>query len=489
MKSHIKFLIRVTAFSLILFMCINTVNHILVPKFFVDDDWPYSATDVGFYEIEKNTVDVLFLGSSHAATFYIPQELYNNYGITSYNLSSGQQDMLTTYYWIKEALRSQHPRAIIIETCMLFPYDTTQPLNVPEANTRKAFDYMKWSEVKVNAINDICRIDENQSLLSYYLPNIRYHQRWKSLNNDDFSSERILREKHFEMKGYIALADRYTVKGEPFEVDATVEAAEPAPVMKEYMDKIVELCKEEGIALILTTNPTTTPSVQKYNMLSAYAASNNIWYIDFNEKNTYQAAVYNYETDNADYVHGNIDGAIKITNYMGLLLREQWDIEDGESEEWEQTRGWYEWVKRDSHLRYVTDINEYLSDIKDERYTVFVATKGEINDTLNENVAMKIYDLGVKSDLLGEFQNSYVAVIGDKIVENMSSDSASNAGLLNRGRISYEVCSTGDTCTIKINGVEYAKQCEGLNLVIYNNITERVIDSVIIGNDEESVIR
>lgn len=489
MKSHIKFLIRVTAFSLILFMCINTVNHILVPKFFVEDDWPYSATDVGFYEIEKNTVDVLFLGSSHAATFYIPQELYNNYGITSYNLSSGQQDMLTTYYWIKEALRFQHPRAIIIETCMLFPYDTTQPLNVPEANTRKAFDYMKWSEVKVNAINDICRIDENQSLLSYYLPNIRYHQRWKSLNNDDFSLERILSEKHFEMKGYIALADRYTVTGEPFGSDTTVDAAEPVPVMKEYMDKIVELCKEEGISLILTTNPTTTPSVQKYNMLSTYAASNDIWYIDFNEKNTYQDVAYNYETDNADYVHGNIDGAIKITNYIGRLLCEQCDIADRESEEWEQTREWYEGVKKDSYLRYVTNMDEYLSDIKDGRYTVFIATQGELNNTLNENMVMKIYDLGVKSDLLGEVQNSYVAVIGKKTIENMSSDSAGNAGLLNRGRISYEVCSTGDNCTIKINGVEYAKQSEGLNLVIYNNITERVIDSVNIGNDEDEISR
>ena len=56
------------------------------------------------------------------------------------------------------------------------------------------------------------------------------------------------------------------------------------PIMKEYMDTIVSLCKEEGIDLILNTNPTTTYSVPKYNTLSIYASENDIPFLDFKRR-------------------------------------------------------------------------------------------------------------------------------------------------------------------------------------------------------------
>lgn len=487
MKGRKKFILQGIVFLFILAICVWIVNQILVPKFFVDNPWPYSATAVGFYEMEEDTVEVLFMGSSHTATFFIPQELYNNYGITSYNLASGQQDFLSTYYWIKEALRYQQPKVIVIETCMLFPYDTTQALNVPEANTRKAFDYMRWSPVKMQAIRDICRIDENQSLLSYYLPNIRYHLRWKELNENDFTLHEILSDGHYELKGYIPLSDMYTVSGEPFDANSTDEVGEMVPVMKEYMDKIVALCKEKGIYLILTTNPTTTHSVQKYNTLSAYAQENDILFLDFNERSLYEALGYNYETDNADYVHGNIDGAIKITNYMGQVLQERYDVGYWEYEQWEETRGWYEDTKKDCALRYITDFGEYLGELGDERYTVFITVKGGVDGNLSDEVMDKINLLGLERDFWENSYDSYCAVISGGRVEEKIGETLYHSGLIRELRTSYEITgagiNSGNYCSVKIDGIEYAKQLQGINIVVYNNMTQKVIDSVCFGTD------
>ena len=51
MKGRKKFILQGIVFLFILAICVWIVNQILVPKFFVDNPWPYSATAVGFYEM------------------------------------------------------------------------------------------------------------------------------------------------------------------------------------------------------------------------------------------------------------------------------------------------------------------------------------------------------------------------------------------------------------------------------------------------------
>lgn len=186
MRKHIKFMCKCMIFLIILFICVENVYRVIVPKFFFSDIWPTTLTYSKFYEEEEDTIDVIFLGSSHAASSFIPQELYNNYGITSYNLGCEQQNLVTSYFWLKEALRYQKPKAVVLDCYFLFLYSGYEPLNSAESCTRKALDYMKWSPVKREAVKTICELDQYQSLVSYYLPNIRYHARWMNLSENDF---------------------------------------------------------------------------------------------------------------------------------------------------------------------------------------------------------------------------------------------------------------------------------------------------------------
>ena len=64
-------------------------------------------------------------------------------------------------------------------------------------------------------------------------------------------------------------------------------------------------------------------------------------YFDFNEKSLYEKINYNFKTDNDDDGHGNIWGGIKITNYIGEVLKEQFGIKPETRWQWEETNRYY----------------------------------------------------------------------------------------------------------------------------------------------------
>lgn len=119
-------------------------QDILVPKFYTDR-WKVTATYQNFYREPENSIQVLFLGSSFGSISFIPQELYDEYGYTSYNLCCEQQSMVTSYYWLKEALTYQQPQVVVLETGLLFGGSDGGVLESPEEMTRVAFDPMRWS--------------------------------------------------------------------------------------------------------------------------------------------------------------------------------------------------------------------------------------------------------------------------------------------------------------------------------------------------------
>lgn len=108
--------------------------------------------------MEKNSVDVLFLGSSVVVNAFIPQEMYEDYGIRSYNLGSEQQSPFLSYYLLKEAYKSQNPKAVVLDLKFMQRLHS-EAINTTERLTRKTVDPMHWSANKVELIHTICNMD------------------------------------------------------------------------------------------------------------------------------------------------------------------------------------------------------------------------------------------------------------------------------------------------------------------------------------------
>lgn len=480
MRKHLKFAGKCVTFVCILCILIAALYRIILPKFFVDGKWPTTATYVGFYEMEENTIDVLFLGSSCAVSAFIPQELYNNYGITSYNLGCTKQSTVTSYFWLKEALAHQHPKALVLDCFYLFLYDAQEPLNIAESSTRSALNYMRWSSVKREAIKTICELDDKQSQLSYYFPNIRYHTRWTALTETDFSFSDMSR--HYELKGYAPIADYCGYNYSPFEEGDTENEAEILPLMEEYLNKIAELCKQEGIELILTAAPNAVENIERYNVIHKYADEHNLLFLDFNEKELYEKIDFQFGVDHADTHHTNLWGAQKVTNYIGKILTEQYGIEERIDEQWENTRNYYELIQKDCELAHIENIDEYLTQLHDDRYSIFISVKGLYASHLKDSTAQKIKELGLM-DLKGEKRYCYYAVISDgKIEEQIAYEPISHSGSIRNNHITYDITGAG---SIIIDDEEQSQDRGGLNFVVYNNDTRKIIDSVCFNTGEE----
>lgn len=486
MRKHLNFFARGGIFIVILIALLFMLTRILVPKYFFDNIWPTTSTYLGFYEMEKNSVDALFFGSSHGVSSISPQEIYDNYGLRTYNLSCEQQNILLSYYWLKEALRYQQPKAVVLDTYFCFPYGEAvaagEALNSAESTTRKAMDYMKWSDVKCAAVADICKSDKKQTMFSYYFPLSRFHSRWLWLGENDFSYMEM--SNHSGLKGYSMLAGRCGNEVyKPFNIGDDGEITEMVPLMQEYLDKIVDLCNEKGIKLILIKTPSTAGTVQRYNRVAAYAKEKGIEYYDFNENSLYNEIGYNFSADNSDGGHLNYWGAQKVSLKLAEILIADGDLSETKDSQWENSRESYNKVVQNITLPYITDIAGYLDAVNKEYYTVFMAVKDEASKNLNEELVLKMKELGLSVNLSEQYRKSYYAVISpEEVIEKVSDELISTEGLFRNDRSSYSIKSAGfecgNTCSIIINDTEYAKNLRGLNIVVYDNVYNKVVDSV-----------
>ena len=107
MKQFVK---DILLFMLILFIVLSLLFHFAYPSY---DDGIYDMTI--FYQQKANTVDVLVLGSSHAFEGVNTGVLWDDAGISSYILAGSIQPMWNTYYYLKEALKYQTPKLIVLD--------------------------------------------------------------------------------------------------------------------------------------------------------------------------------------------------------------------------------------------------------------------------------------------------------------------------------------------------------------------------------------
>ena len=77
MKLRHSITIKFLAFCVGLGLLIHWINGTFTAKYMYDQKEPHTETYKGFYKMDRNTVDVLILGTSHAASGFNPQDFYD----------------------------------------------------------------------------------------------------------------------------------------------------------------------------------------------------------------------------------------------------------------------------------------------------------------------------------------------------------------------------------------------------------------------------
>jgi len=479
MMKKITGVLRCVAFLLILAVTLSTVNGILLPKYYYFNAyWPSSTTFNQFYEMRENSIDVLFLGSSVAMNAFSPMEIYKEYGIRSFNLGSEQQSPFLSYFWLKEALRSQLPEIVVMDARFCYNYRPHTVINTEEGLTRKSLDQMRLSPVKIQAIHELCSMDSSHSELSYYLPNIRYHDRWKQLEKIDFYRGEY---RYSKLMGFCMGTD---INPDPYATfDPQDGLAQPEGLHAlgmEYLDRMAVLCKEKGIKMILVNIAGNEMDDGINNAYTTFAQKHGIDYYNFCETEQYHAVGARFPEESI-FRHMPLRGGIKMSQYMGMLLTEKYGIESVQDSQWEDNLSFYENVLRMHELQFTHDLETYLSLLPEKDCTIFMAVKDDAYAGMPEDAKAELKRLGLRTEWNESMRRQpYMAILSNgKIIEGAGGYQAYSdrfeGGRYDVKSIGY---SDGNVASVMIDGKEYAVNQRGLNIVVYSHYQDKVIDSV-----------
>ncbi|WP_026835253.1 hypothetical protein [Eubacterium xylanophilum] len=478
----VKSIAKSCIFLTILVISLLIINHVLEAKYILKNtNWPTTSSYRQFYNMEKNSVDVLFLGSSVTVNAFIPQEIYNNFGIRSYNLGSEQQSIFLSYYWLKEALRFQKPKVVVLDAKFMVNNHPEEVINTTEGLARKCLDPMKWSGVKAEAVHNLCQLDESQSELSYYLTNIRYHARWTELQEYDFESDLVDKSP---LKGYAPIKSLGPNSYTTYEKKDSNARAKFVPLMQEYLDKTVKLCKENNIKFILVDLPGNTMNDGINNTHEEYAKNMGIDYYNICRTDYYNQIGAKLPEESI-VGHNNIWGAIKTSRFFGDMLQSTYGLPPTHDEQYEATKADYEQTKKCANLLRIGDQSEYLQALDNNRFAVFMTAHGDCSSILRRHaIKSGLKKLGLKCSYNRSPWKSYMAAIieGNVVKEQASREPLSFNSNFRDGRSVYSLQSSGKdlfaSSSMLIEGEEQSRGINGLNILVYDLDTCKPVDKV-----------
>ena len=128
----------------VLFVLQNILRHKCIYKL---DETPETEMWQEFYDLEKNSLDVVFLGNSHVYNGINPAVLYKETGLKGF-------DMFVSYHLFKEMLKTQSPSVVVLDTYALHLDLTDKEESLRSTYYKMAFDDMRLSSNKIEAVRE-----------------------------------------------------------------------------------------------------------------------------------------------------------------------------------------------------------------------------------------------------------------------------------------------------------------------------------------------
>lgn len=333
MKKTVRWLLAGVLFIGIGLLLYGRISEVLRRKSGTESDMIHS-----FYEVKEDSLDVLFLGSSHLYYGIQPNVLWREYGIAAYDMGSAEQTVASSYFLLKEAFQYQKPKVVVLESYYLW----CPELYHSEARLRQAFDGMRYGAAKREMVDTMLPELDWKERLTYYLPFLKYHERWNALEDYDFHTKPYLRGARID----------YTIA--PLEDPGLpTEASELPELSLEYLEKIKELCEEHDAEFVLVAIPYGVEIDQdRYVYQQGMNLALETWAkeqeIPFRFYQKEEPELIDFATDFRDQTHLNTAGAEKFTADFGAWLAEQYKLENHRADE--------------AYARYEEDLQKYEAD-------------------------------------------------------------------------------------------------------------------------------
>lgn len=478
LKNKWRRLAKAVIFVLIIAILMGKLGEVFAYKHDSYEANNYYSFDY-LYDLPKDSLDVVYLGTSQFHLGIAPLEIWNEYGITGSSFNVASCRAWTAYYMLEEILNYQNPKVVVLDAAVLRNSGSNIIAN------RRAIGQFKFSLRKLKALYNCLELEGGtiDEIINTSFEFFAYHDKWDSLTREDFTDDV---SSMVYQKGYWMTTDCTPYSEMNHEKDQKMEITQ---ILGEktiaYMAKIQDLCNKKGISLMITKLPSDMWNQTYSEMVGDWAEENQIPFLDMTQKKVLKAMDFDEEISYFDNNHLNHIGAETVSSYLGNYLVENYvfdSVSQKNAEEWDADYRKYEDYRTVRLMEVSKNLCEFIELAKNPDYIVCFSIKDEATAGLTDQEIEELKSLGIDTGFVQNYRGSLVAVVdnGTTVEQSYGDDAQSctyhpyencEINLVSKG---YDI---GNTSSIQINGKEYSKNSRGLNIVVYDKKTNEVISS------------
>lgn len=308
------------AIRVICFFCILAVLLVGMYKVFSwkDTSGAYFSSVKQLNVTPENTVDVVFLGSSHVYCGVSPYVFWNKAGISAFDMSVSGMDKWSELEYTKYFLTRQKPKLICVDA-----YSFTYGKNVIKANEYRNMLSLPISKYSIDLIKSY-NYDDKEAQTDYFLKWPIIHTRYKEITKADFITEGFGEYGRGEnvpndIPGYsFSLADNVFCD-DIIDVDS---------INKAIIDEFISISNEYGIPVLFFVTPCSQSlnEVAIYNGIEKYVNDyDNIFFCNCNKE---VLDLLSSQSDFTDFTHLNRSGSDKFSSWLCDYINSRFDLKD-----------------------------------------------------------------------------------------------------------------------------------------------------------------
>ncbi len=255
---------------------------------------------------EKNdTIDVLFTGDSLVFRDISPLRIWNETGITSYDLSQGGMRLCDQYVMIKNVCKKQTPDLIVLEADVM---------------TQDASPYKDDFALPTNLVEKI-------------FPIFHYHTFYKAFHPLEDVDYLLIQNKGYDpvdgIEPYEGSLSYMEDAAEPFEIEV---------LNLKYLEYISDYCRNNEITLLVLALPSPgNYNKEVHRAIQEWSDEHNAGFLDMNLFTEEIGIDWKKDTkDGGD--HLNPSGAEKASMYLAKYLEANYELTDHRTDE--EYDGW-----------------------------------------------------------------------------------------------------------------------------------------------------
>lgn len=466
-------IIRFLAFLVMLAALLTLATAVLKDKR-VELEYDVTAKVKGFYAQEEHTLDFVFVGSSQLYADIAPNVLFEEFGMTAYDFCANEQPLWISYYYIREALKHQTPKAIVLDVFTVYG-DDYEENGVNHIN----LDDLPWNLNKMQAIWDAVPAADRGE---FYFELAAYHDTWDSLDAAKIQNS-FYHEKNV-YRGYSPFVVRHDyAEGAPQEVTDQHEVQPIPDKTAVWLDRIVELTRQEGVDLILIKTPNGNADRQRlYNAVQLYADEKGLPFVNMN-------LLFDGEA------HINILQAERVTRFMGQYLADRYEIADKRNDpayaSWHEDSRYFYQKKAKCQLISTDQLEEYVSLLRDSRMVTLLAVRADQTHPVSAEAAEQLSRIGIATQE-GQTQETCILAMLDEnadVLEQYQTQEAQSCCLEYAGHsweLAYDPENEKRKTVLGLDGENYSWDAYGINIFVYDTLLEEIVEFAVFDGEQGS---